>query len=469
MRRRNPILLQRGGIVRERPFLLQETPFIQKRRRSGQPAPDRERAPILHGINSPQMDQCTVHTSCFVAHKDHSMRIAYIAGGKQNFIPGGIAETSKLFSITKGDPLFIQRKFLLGNGKESPFVSSTLNGINHKPYTCSEDMDHDYIYYGISDDKSQHGEVSTNRMKITVQLSKHGTVVNNGPDRLKGGDLVRRGFPYFNKNSSQRGEIEPNLEWINHHVSSIHPDNYKVMMQLRKVTPSYITDIYRDIFYKLFNDSEDLAQRERGTRYYPTERHMNPETEGNRRSILTTLDRASVSCYHNMCIVGMQFLRTLMDQGLITGVADAAAGEEYNWEEAGINPNDIQVRKFAFMQRIAGQIGFFKTEAYKTAYPENDEANRQRESNTIQMFLTRYFHPWTPQDMKSRNRAILIDEAGGRYHNHFVNLLLEGSKIGKHEINSVLSHRMRSIVGMISKGGPPGSQVDGNFGLRHIY
>lgn len=458
------------GRKRKAPRFVQNRNQIVKQRRRHN-FKDGRSAPMVKGLNSIQQDQCTVHVSASVNHNDHKKRISQITTGKDGFIPGGVQQVNTLFNIRKKDPLFVKREYLESGGVDDAIVSCSLNGENWKKYTCSEDMDNDFIPFGQADDQSVHGEVSTNKIKMTVQMSLHGTVVNNGPDRLKGGSLVARNVPYWNSKIKQKGIEKPDMNYIDRHVRSIHPDSFRVMMQLRKVTPQYLTETMRDVFLKLLTNTEERMLGG-NVSFFPTSTHLDPTYVGESNLTvknLTPIESLAVSKYHDMGLSVISAIRLLAQTGMINGVINVANPNLRTDFQNAPNEQERNSRLRRFIETISGDLGIYESRRYKENYIDF----KDRQNNRIQNFLYKYFAPFSSKSVQNIQKGELMQEVGTGeqegYDNNFKNILFQGGKVAQHIQNKVLLNRTRHIVGTISKGNLPGGKVDGDWRRAHIF
>ncbi|GAG79535.1 unnamed protein product, partial [marine sediment metagenome] len=275
-------------------------------------------------------------------------------------------------------------------------------------------------------------------------------------------------IPYFNKNLTEKGVKFPDMDWIEQNVGSISKDSYKVMMQLRKVTPLYLTDILRDVFYKILNNTEVITQTstKRILSFFPTSQFMNPKLVGYNNGIknVTSLEALSIAKYNDIGLCALDVIRTLIDAGLIS-TNKVIVNQSLNFSEANISEDEKRKRKRMFLEYIASLIGFYDRDWTEKFFKENPNELTLKQ-NVIKKILYRYFHPYTNKKIQTQN----ITELKVLKHNDaFVNALIEGAKNGQHVINKLMLLRTRNIVGQITRGGEPGRVVDGDFRGTHLW
>lgn len=397
-----------------------------------------ERDYYTHGISNNILVQGVVSQNVQVSHRIFQLR--NVNKKSSSYIPGDATIDDKLFSILPGDPLFTTRELLEGRAGTDAFVFSAITGMSHRKYTTAEDFDQDLIFMGFASETSIYGDISVSRVRLTTQIAVNRTVLNNGPDMLLGGDMLGYITPYFNKNKDGANYIKPDREWQLANVGSTKVE--RLLPQLRKISPFYIAKVHKHMFATLLVNLHSTSNnREDVPKMFPTSKYITNTNLGNTHITIddfTPIQKLSMLKLNDAAIGGLHMIDLLMQLGFLK------KGNKFS-----NNDSSSYV-----LEKISAVIGF-----YETKKMEREDLHQIRNSY-LKKWINRYFYKeLSPslknvikQQMRHFNGSVIEDEG-------FLDALTKGSFNGEHLRNSILYNRLRSVIGVCTRGGVQGTPV----------
>lgn len=412
--------------------------------------------PILHGITNPAQEQVEVTINAFLNRALYNSNSANMNGNMRKVIPGTLTDQDKIFDLRPGDPTFSIKRDLAMTGSDNPRVITAFNGLSHSMYKTSHHMRGQFRFMGFSLTNQSFNSTATSRVPITLQPSVWRTVVNNGDQDLKAGDIVAYTLPYFNKYSDNAIEKHIDMSWVM--KNSGHSKTTRIVPKLTKVTPSFITDIQREYFVRLMSNSET----NRMMMYFPTDRFIIPQKNLRSEFLVDDIDpigKAAIGKYNDIILGSFAVIRTLIEKGILNGVSNMIP--EPLRPGAHIEPNELIQRKNAYtslMDEIAYFTGFCTSDIMKR---NEDQDMTMKRKDCVQDILTHYYYPFCNRKTKDVfNMKMRMYGIGPKLQE----LFRVGCKVGIEFQNATILDRMECVVGVITRGGKTGKTVNGDFG-----
>ncbi len=145
--------------------------------------------------------------------------------------------------------MFAFKRDIRNTGSGHIRVFTALNGIPVSDMKRSSDLDEQIVYVGRSMANYSFSDSGTDKVAITIQISTSASVINNGMTNRKEGDVYGYLTPHYDDKTTF------NASWV--YKNSGHKNTTRILPKMVPITSMFITDTYRDIFYKLYIDSDD--------------------------------------------------------------------------------------------------------------------------------------------------------------------------------------------------------------------
>jgi len=416
-----------------------------KRRKVRNPIADSE--PLVHGITDPTQEQVEVTQSVWYNREMYNRSFANINGGVKHIIPGFMTDKDKILDMRVGDPGMAFKRDMDSAGTDHVKVFSPLNGIDVSNYMNSFDMDADMHFLGWMMANYGYGEAGTSKVPASLQLSVCRTVINTGYNDKKAGDAVAIITPLFDRTKYCKDPaMKLGKDWIYRHSGS--GKTMRVLPKLVTVTPHYITDIYRDIFYKLFIDSSHATKM----KLFPTRKWpIKPTGQSDfQMKELTPHERLAVTSHNSNCHSAMCVIYTLIEAGVLDGVENSIHRAQQNQKKQTM---------ISLMEDVAYYLGYATTSAKVDEERTNGERMKIRRAQIVNNFVKLKYYSYLYKDIK-RTYDLIFQQT----FNPELTRLFTTNRDTQDEQNQLLLVRLDRVIGVATKGGKKGQKFDGDFG-----
>lgn len=166
--------------------------------------------------------------------------------GKGTVILGAISKED--YNIIQYEPVFTKKEYLKGRIQQAPLVLSVINGINHHNYMTSDEMRNDYVFMGIAETTHDFTNVNEDKQGLATMKAGSTSIINNGNDELKAGDLISFAFPHFNKYNGDKLD----MNWVKKSKLDKGKNN-RLTAQVQKWYPGSTADLTERMFYTMVN------------------------------------------------------------------------------------------------------------------------------------------------------------------------------------------------------------------------
>lgn len=414
---------------------------VFKRRKQRNPVADSE--PLVNGITDPTQEQVEVTQSVWYNREMYNRSFANMNGGLKNIIPGFMSDKDKILDMRVGDPGMAFTRDMSNAGMDHVKVFSPLNGIDVSGYMNSFDMDADMHFLGWMMANYGYGEAGTSKVPASLQLSVCRTVLNTGYTDKKAGDAVAIITPLFdNSKYCKDPSMKLGKNWIFRHSGS--GKTMRVLPKLVTVTSKYITDIYRDIFYKLFiNSSHSTKMKLFPTRKWP----IKPTGQSDfQMKELTPHERLAVTAHNSDCHSAMCAIYTLIQAGIIDGVRNSVVRAQQNQKKQAMAD---------LLEDIAYNLGYATTSAKAEQERTDGERMKIRRLKIVNEFVKLKYYSYLYKDMK-KHYDLMFQQT----MNPELARLFTTNRANQDAQIQLLLIRLDRVIGVTTKGGKKGQKFD---------
>lgn len=412
----------------------------QNMRRSG--ALQKPRDFYVDGPSAEEIKQSPVTSNVRVS--DALYRKRNMNMGSNYYIPGATTSQDALWAIKPGDALWTSDHLSGTKKKREPFVFAGWNGIKHQGHTTNETMLNDYKFVGFAAEPITYTNKVLGRVNLTAETSVSRTIINTGEDILKAGDTVFYMLPHFNKNRSGASYELPNQDWVNKNKGS--PNASRIVPQLRKFTPRYISAVNNQIF-NTWMEYEDTLSNDSKRKFpvplLPSSRFIKNTNTGHEDFTIdsyTTNMKLSVFDHITDHTSAVNFSQILINMGYLS------LGPKL----AGMNTADG-------IDEISGVVGLFESMRFKQN--KNRKQIDKLNKSYLRQWLPRKYYTECNQKLKRATRHLMKYQGGNKNNETLNDILTMSSKIAELQKNTIFHNRTRNIVGKVSLGGSPGNPI----------
>jgi hypothetical protein len=408
--------------------------------------------PLLNGLVNPVQEQAEVTQNAWLNRDMFKRSYSNMAGNLPNIIPGVMRDKDKILDVRVGDPGIAFKADMLRTGTDHVRFFSPLNGIDVSKYNNNFDMDQDWSFIGWVMANYAYGDPGTNKVASTLQVSVSRSVINTGYGPLKEGDVVALVTPPFDRNSDEVG-MKLDNDWIKMHSGCA--ETSRVMPKLVKVTPRWIIDIYRDIFYKLFISSSNVRNMDSQKSLFPSSKWTLTST-GRGENHLRTLrvgERLAVTSHNSVCHEAMSMITALVHNGVLDGTGDYIA---IATEDRPLAPETTRISQTKkLMDRIGYLVGYVTPKSHANASPRL-KAQRQ---NVTNHFIKTLYYPYMYKKWKGAMDMLFKNTFNAELYELFTT-----SKVAQEIFYDILLTRLDKTIGVITCAGDKSQQVDVDSG-----
>jgi hypothetical protein len=408
--------------------------------------------PLLNGLVNPVQEQAEVTQNAWLNRDMFNRSHSNMAGNLKNIIPGIVTDKDKILDVRVGDPGIAFKADMQRTGVDHVRFFSPLNGIDVSKYENNFDMDQDWSFIGWVMANYAYADPGTNKVASTLQVSVSRSVINTGYGPLKEGDVVALVTPPFDNNSNEVG-MKLDKEWIKMHSGCT--ETTRVLPKLVKITPMWILDIYRDIFYKLFIHSSDVSRMNSQKSLFPSSKWTLTSTGRSEYPLrkLRVQERLAVASHNAVCKESLSMIATLVIHGELDGTRENITIATTNRPLPEGTSKISQTKKL--MDRLAYLVGYTEPGDYKKA---NFQLKSQRQKVTND-FIKILYYPYMYRKMKAA-----LDIMFENTFNEELYHLFRTSKDAQVIFYDILLTRLDKTIGVITCAGDKSQQVNVDSG-----